>query len=274
MDSQRFDTLVRRLEEGRIGRRRFLWQAAALGLGMGGAQAGLAKAEEAEPGQTPGIGAEEPPPSTSQFPGGPYPQSPIDWICSPGPFNPWFPVIPSPELTKATGIAWYGLQLDEATGALTAAAFTRSGQEASRFESWSEAGARRWSIADGTTRLDGAVGVEAVEGGALRVAGTFGDRQYTLLADDRGTALESGERPGLDAAQEVLLAQWAPAAEELDGLLDILNLGGDGTVQHGTLQCAGAGFLAAYHCLNIFSQMVTGTDCYTGGKNLYEWGCE
>lgn len=264
MDEHRFDTFVKHLQQSGIHRRRFLWLGTALGLST--ARVGIdGRAQDIAPAPTATVGTDDPRAGTSQ--------TLPDHFCPPGPSGPWFPIIPSPDVAAATGIQWYGMQMDE-TGRLIAASFARGGREMSRLEvSRGGRGEISWTIEDGRSELRGAVMVDRASGEKIRVRSETNGQRYTIVdATDANDLVVEGKPPVLDRAQEVLLAQWRPFSHEVEGLLDVLAVTSDDSVAAGTFKCAAAGFLTAANCANLFWWGLTG-GCYEGGKSLYEWGC-
>ena len=207
------------------------------------------------------------------------PYNPFGWLCWPGPDGPWFPVFPSPELTAATGIAWYGVRADDpfagddvATGwHLESVAWTVAGEEVSRCTVDVDTDGHRWLLADGQARLAGTFAVGRDAAGQPELAGAINDQPYTLALG--GRAQEAGTAPAvsLEPAQEALVMQWLPLMHDVGGLLDIAASGEGGELQ-GEGRCAVAGFLAGINCLAGLTVPIAGYGiCYDAIDTAADW---
>lgn len=253
MEPHRFDDLVTQLATARIGRRRFLFAAAALGLGISGASAAPTAAPGANNTQA----------QTTPF-------NPFDWFCwpgGPGPTVPWFPVVPDPATAFGTRVRLYGVHLDETAG-MTMAAFGDDGQEVSRCEMTQDAdGTYRFRFADDSAEATGSMLI-APDAAGVRVGG-----------DLNGTPIDPNTTTGPvdlpDTAQRRLMRDWEPLAPEFDGLLDVLAATDDGTATAGGAKCAAAGYLAGFGCLvSVGALGVFGVStCVDNAESLYDTYC-
>lgn len=184
----------------------------------------------------PGDGGQE-----SPLPGGGA--DPDNWICKFGPWGPWYPIVPDPGLTGATDITWYGVQVDQASGRLEAAAFGTDGQELSRVSFAGLGAETRGTIADAGTSVEIAFTVETRDG-AVAVAGEIaGQRFATSLRPGDEPAPDRRQTVALNDAQVALLERWAPAMPKLEGLLSVLTARGGTSETGGQTGCFIAGFV-------------------------------
>ncbi len=233
MDFQRFDELTTQLRTGQIGRRRFLMSAIALGIGLPHVTEALA----ARSGEL-----DDAPAFTTQGQTTPY--NPFDWFCwpGPGPFIPWFPVVPDADAVRGTRVRMYGLHLGEGD-LMTMAAFGNDNQELSRCETSRDPdGSIRLRFSDGVTEIEGRILVERDAAGSVHVTGELG-------GDLLDTDAEAFPAEREDPAQSELLNDWVPLEHEVRGLLDVLSTVGDDTATAGGAKCAAAGYLAGFNCL-------------------------
>lgn len=229
------------------GRGRFLRHAGILALGVAGGHAGVAMAQERRPTPTPQAKIVNQPDSTDQSLPGPTGDNLFDWLCAPGPFGPWHPLIAPPEVTALTDIRWYGLQMDDANKVMTTTAFHRDGQEiSSGVVRRGPRGEVQWAFSGDSTRVEGSFSVEPAGSGAIRIAGEIADHRLRIVVANDGTAkIEGAEVPRLDTDQERLLAQWSLIAPKLEGLLDVIAAPDDGSSVAGPTGCFVSGMILA-----------------------------
>lgn len=241
MDGMRFDALVRQLSNGQVGRRQLIGRSISIGLGT--AITGRAV-----------FAQDDPTPEGDTFPAGtcPEPDDPGNWLCVPGPFDPWYPVMAPRDLTAETGIFWFGIDVQEGS-ALTAVAFTQGGQEVSRYEGRGDGNGMSWILSDATTRLEGAMSVESDGEDGVRIAGDFNEIPFTATIDAAGlTDADLAQDPDIDPTQQRLLDQWQPVVRNLNGLFEIALVSDDGPIPEGNSACFAAGFVAGFTWAGCF----------------------
>lgn len=276
MDANQFDNLVRRLDRGEIGRRQFVIRLLALGLGVGGATR-LAQAQDAEPTATPGslqasAGSGQ---SGQQFPCPPGPTGPFDWICGTGPFNPWYPIIAPPDMTASTGIRWYGFQGLE-DGGLRAAAFDRANQEISHYEARAAGGVLRWSIDGAGATVGGYLEFPKMDGSLIEIAGEINGFPFRSRIGPNGVPEPSPDNSiALSASQQLLFAQWQPAVERLDSLLELALTTDRDPLAGSDLGCFMAGYIFVVtvpFCFNPYGCLPAGGALgYMSSECTSEW---
>jgi hypothetical protein len=270
MDGDRFDRWVRGLAERRLGRRQLITRTVAVGAIVGGVAGPSLVRGQGEEQAASDDGVLE-----QQFPC-PVPGGPFDWLCGSGPFGPWYPMVSPPELTAATGIRWHGVQSSD-QGGLVAKAFTRAGQEVSAYESEPADGGLRWSLGDAAMKIDGFLKVPDVPGESADMEIVVNGSSFVVDVEPEGGFLQPADDLfELDARQALLVEQWLPAAERLDGLLELgLRSAGD-PLEASNTGCAVAGFVLGVTWVGCLAGPLGclpagGATAYIANKCTDEW---
>lgn len=199
---------------------------------------------------TPALVSPPPPPTPTpvqveEQPGQAEPSifDPFNPFCRPGPFGPWYPVVAPPDVTAASGIRWYGLQLDDADNTLTAAAFDQDGEELSRGEVRRDGGgAYSWSLSGSEARIEASFAVEG-DGAAGRIVGEIGGEPFTLsLGGEAQPQLDMSAAVPLEDAEQRLVGQWLAVNPKFETLFDAF-ASGDGSPAASPIKCFASGFL-------------------------------
>lgn len=242
MDGNQFDNLVRRFHQGELGRRQFVIRSLVIAVGATGATR-LALAQDADPTPTPSsIQAPAGSGETNQQLPCPGPTGPFDWLCGTGPFDPWYPIVAPPDITAATGISWYGIQgLD--SGGLLVSAFSQAGDELNTYRSGLTGDRLGWVMGDAAATIEGSFDPPRVDGETVRITGEVnGAPVATTIARDGIASPDPEAHVQLNAGQQLLLTQWVPVLERLDGLLALSLTTEQDPLEASDLGCFAAGY--------------------------------
>jgi hypothetical protein len=251
LDGTRFDSLVRQLSIGQIGRRQFVARSLGIGVGLAVTTKTVLAQDSSTPESDMLQGADNGP-LEQTFPC-PLPGDPWNWLCGSGPYGPWYPILAPSDLTAASGIRWYGVDLDAEEG-LAAVGFDQDGQEVSRFEARAGDVGQRWFLSDASTRIDGRLSIDRTSAGEINVSGNINDSEFGGALNRDGPPDPSLDGPiEIDPDQQRLLAQWQPVVRNFNGLLDIGFVSDGGPVQASGKGCFVAGFVLSITWAGCFA---------------------
>jgi hypothetical protein len=249
MNLDRFDDLVVRFSQRRIGRRELLRRAAAGGIGAAAAASTFAAlptvAGQAHAAAAPAVAPVHDPPKPDGWP---------LWAPWPLPITSG-PIIPIPapaQTTEETGIRSYEARLYPEIGSAWVVGLDSAGQAASHLfvkfgdvagdsaPSGVKGRELRWAIADSRARAGGTLRVAPNGADGARLDGNLNGQRFAATSSRDGTISIKGQAIAVNAKSSALLAEWSRIGEAFFEIGEELGLTSNGTsTQAGCGGCLG-----------------------------------